>query len=119
MYVLFNLRAWLLVILLSILGLVTRLALYKLGKGGAQAVLNRFPQLKAEQWERGQTMLEAQGAWIVVLAGVPGLGMVFSTAAGAFGVRMLAFALWVTVGLLARYWVLLLILVALYHLVVG
>lgn len=118
MQVLLNLRAWLLVLLLSTLGLVTRLALYKLGKGGAQAVLDRLPQLKAEQWERGQSLLEARGPWIVVLAGVPGLGIVFSTAAGALGVRVLAFVLWVTVGLLARYWILLLILVGLYQLLV-
>ena len=119
MNVLLNLRAWLLILLLSTLGLVTRLALYKLGKGGAQVVLKRFPQLKAEQWERGQNLLEARGAWIVVLAGVPGLGMVFSTAAGAFGIRTNAFVIWVMIAKMARNWLLLLIVANFYRFVAG
>jgi membrane protein YqaA with SNARE-associated domain len=106
-----------LVVLLCALGLVTRLAFYKLGKEGWEAVADRFPQIKPEQWDRGRKLFETQGAWIVVLAVVPGLGMVISASAGAFGVKVPQFVLWVTVGLLVRYWLLLMLVVGIYSLV--
>ncbi len=55
-------RAWLLVAVLSLLGLVVRLAAYRLGKEGMEAVSDRFPQIKAEQWDRGRKLLQTRGA---------------------------------------------------------
>ena len=86
-------RAWLLVLVLSMLGLAVRLAAYKLGKEGIEAVSDRFPQIKAEQWERGHELLQARGAWVLVLSGVPGVGIVLVAAAGALEVRLPKFLL--------------------------
>ena len=99
--------------------LVVRLVAYKLGKEGIEAVSDRFPQIKAEQWERGHELLQTRGAWVLVLSGVPGAGIVIVAAAGALGVRLYTFIPWVSVGMLVRYWVLLLIAVGGYRLVTG
>jgi membrane protein YqaA with SNARE-associated domain len=119
MQVFFDLRAWLLVVVLSLLGLAVRLGAYKLGQGGIEAVSDRFPQIKAEQWERGHKLLQTRGAWVLVLSGVPGVGIVVVAAAGALDVSMAKFLPWVTVGMLVRYWVLLLIAVGGYRLITG
>ena len=39
-------KAWLLVILASLLGAVSNLTLYELGKQGVKAVTSRFPRIK-------------------------------------------------------------------------
>jgi membrane protein YqaA with SNARE-associated domain len=112
-------RAWLLVLVLSLLGLAVRLAAYRLGQGGMEAVSDRFPQIKAQQWERGRELLQTRGAWIFVFSGVPGVGIVLVAAAGALEVRLPAFILWVSAGMLVRYWTLLLIVIGGYHLITG
>jgi membrane protein YqaA with SNARE-associated domain len=112
-------RAWLLVLVLGVLGLAVRLAAYKLGKEGIEAASDRFPQIEAEQWKRGHELLETRGAWVLVLAGVPGVGIVIVAAAGALEVRLPTFILWVSIGMLVRYWVLLLIAVGGYRLITG
>ena len=69
-------KAWLLVVLLSTLGTVGNLALYKLGKEGLEVVISRFPRIKPERWHRARELFEKRGSWILLLSGVPGLGLV-------------------------------------------
>lgn len=99
-------RAWLVVILVSILGLAGNLALYQLGKRGVDAVRARFPRIKPEQWQRIGSLYEERGSWVLLLSAVPVLGTMLTTAAGAFGVAQPAFIFWVTIAKLLRNWVL-------------
>lgn len=117
--VLFQLWAWLLVILLSALGVAGNLTLYKLGQKGQEAVASRFPHIDPARWKRAGELFETRGSWILLSTCLPGLGMVLSTAAGAYGVRTHAFVLWVMIAKMARNWLLLIIVANLYHLVVG
>ncbi len=117
--VLFELWAWLLVILLSALGVVGNLALYKLGKEGQETVASRFPRIDPARWKRAGELFETRGSWILLLSCLPGLGIVLSTAAGAFGVKTYQFLLWVIVAKMARNWLLLIIVANLYYLVAG
>ena len=117
--VIFELWAWLLVILFSLLGVVGNLTLYQLGKEGLEAVVARFPRIKPAQWKHAGELFETRGSWILLLSCLPGLGLVLSTAAGAFGIRMRAFLLWVTIAKMVRNWLLLIIVANLYRLVVG
>ena len=111
--------AWLLVVLISLLGALTELAFYKLGQEGMEAVTARLPRIKAEQWDRASELFEKWGTWILLLSGVPGLGMVLVTAAGAFGVRVVEFILWATIGKVLRNWILLVAAAEAYRAVTG
>lgn len=117
--VIFDLWAWLLVVLLSVLGVVGNLALYKLGKEGQEAVASRFPRIDPARFHRAGELFETRGSWLLLLSWLPGLGLVLSTAAGAFGVKTHEFLLWVMVAKMARNWLLLIIVVNAYRLVAG
>ena len=117
--VLFEPWAWRLVILLSLLGVAGNLTLYGLGRQGEEVVVARFPRIEPARWKRAGELFETRGSWILLLSCLPGLGLVLSTAAGAFGIRMRAFLLWVTIAKMARNWLLLIIVVSLYRLAVG
>lgn len=97
-------QAWLVVVLFSILGVVGNLALYKVGQQGVDAVRSRFPRITPEQWDRARELYGERGSWILLLSGVPVLGIILTTAAGAFGVGLAAFILWVMIGKLVRNW---------------
>jgi membrane protein YqaA with SNARE-associated domain len=117
--VIFQLWAWLLVLLLSALGVVGNLALFKVGTQGFETVVSRFPRIKPARWKRAAELFETRGSWILLLSCLPGLGLILSTAAGAFGIGIGAFVLWVMIAKMARNWLLLIIVVNLLKPVVG
>ena len=111
--------AWLLVILLSVLGVVGNLALYKIGKEGQESVASRLPRIDPARWKRAVELFETRGSWILLLTFLPGMGLLLSTAAGAFGVQTPEFVLWVMVAKVTRNWLLLILIANLYQLVAG
>ncbi len=106
---LLDLRLWLLVVVASAFGTAVTLAYYKVGSKGTEAVLLRFPQIGSERWERTQTLYERHGSALLFVSFVPVVGMVLETAAGAVGVRMLSFIVWVFLGRMTRNWLLVLL----------
>jgi membrane protein YqaA with SNARE-associated domain len=98
--------AWLIVVVLSILGSAGNLALYQVGKQGVDAIRKRFPRIKDEQWQRVKDLYDTYGGWVLLLSGVPVLGSMLTTAAGAFGVPRPAFLLLVTIAKMLRNWLL-------------
>jgi membrane protein YqaA with SNARE-associated domain len=98
--------AWLIVIAFSLLGSIGNLALYEVGKQGVDSIRKRFPRIKDEQWMRVKGLYENYGAWILLLSGIPVLGSLLTTAAGAFGVPRPFFLLLVTIGKMLRNWLL-------------
>jgi membrane protein YqaA with SNARE-associated domain len=118
-HLIFQLWAWLLVILVSALGVVGNLTLYKLGEEGQGAVFSRFPRIKPARWKWAAEMFETRGSWILLFSVLPGLGLLLSTAAGAFGIKLYGFVLWVMVAKMARNWLLLILVAYLYRLVAG
>lgn len=109
MYLLLDPTAWLIVVALSVLGSVGNLALYQVGKQGVDAIRKRFPRIKPEQWQRVKKLYDDFGSWILLLSGVPLLGSLLTTGAGAFNVPRPVFLLLVTVGKLLRNWLLVII----------
>ena len=73
--VIFELWAWLLVILLSALGVVGNLTLFKIGQEGQEAVASRFPRIDPARWGRAVELFETRGSWILLLSFLPGLGL--------------------------------------------
>lgn len=95
-------KVWVLLVGVSVVGTLATLAYYYLGKQGYEAVLERFPQVKREQWDRVHSLYDRHGSVLLFLSSVPVIGILFTTAAGAFGIQILAFVLWVLVGRMTR-----------------
>lgn len=119
MDMLFEPKAWLLVVLFSLLGMVGNLALYQIGKRGVDAIRERFPRIKPEQWQRVETLYDEYGAWVLLLSGVPLLGSLLTTGAGAFKVPLYSFVVLVFVAKFVRNWLLIVIPVEIYRFFVG
>jgi membrane protein YqaA with SNARE-associated domain len=95
-------KVWLFVVGLSVLGTAATLAYYYLGKEGYEAVLKRFPQIERGQWDRVQSLYDRYGAILLFLSSIPMIGVLLTTAAGALGIRIVVFFSWVLLGRLAR-----------------
>jgi membrane protein YqaA with SNARE-associated domain len=104
-----DVKIWLLVLLLSILGTVAALSFYYLGKRGTKAVLARFPQLKKERWEKLQDLYQEHGTGLLLLSSIPMVGGLLIAAAGAFGIGVSTFFLWVLASRVVRNWLVLLL----------
>jgi membrane protein YqaA with SNARE-associated domain len=119
MHVLLEPNAWLLVAVVTLVGTASNVILYKLGKGGTEAVLQRIPRINPERLYRAQDLVEERGSWMLLLSGIPGLGMVLVTGAGILEVRLSAFLLWVLISLGVRNWLVLIAVVEGYQVVSG
>lgn len=111
--------AWLIVVALSGLGVAGNLALYQLGKRGGDAVLKRFPRIKPEQWQRVKRLYDEHGSLALLLSGIPVLGSLLTTAAGAFDVRLFPFVLFVFIAKLVRNWLIVVVPLEIYRLITG
>ena len=100
--VIFDFRAWLIIILLSVLGVPVALGKYYLGQAGYLAVKKRFPQITDDKWHRVKNWYDDHGAKVLLTAGIPGLGMLVITGAGAFGISRNSFLIWTFIGKLIR-----------------
>ena len=108
--------AWLIVLLLSVLGVVGNLALYQIGKRGVDAIRERFPQVKPEQWQRVKRLYDEHGSLALLLSGVPVLGSLLTTAAGAFNIRLFSFVVFVFVAKFVRNWLIAVVPLEIYRL---
>jgi membrane protein YqaA with SNARE-associated domain len=113
MHLLLEPIAWLVVIGLSLLGSVGNLALYQVGKQGVDAIRQRFPRIKGEQWLRVKGLYDRYGAWILLLSGIPVLGSMLTTAAGAFDVPRPMFL--VLISKMLRNWLLIILVAGTYN----
>jgi len=104
-----NPGTWLLVLGVSALGTASNLAHYYLGQKGTEEILEHFPQIKGKRWEQIETTFQRWGARTLLLSGVPVVGIVLATAAGAFGIKRSAFLLWIFLGKVLRNWILVLL----------
>jgi len=102
-------KIWLLVLIVSLLGTVVTLAYYYLGKQGVKAVLERFPQLKEDQWDRVQQLYQEHGSGLLFFSSLPIVGVLFATVAGAVGIGLATYFLWVLLGRVLRNWTILLL----------
>lgn len=114
-----DLKLWLLMLLVSVLGTIAPLTYYAVGKRGTHAVLERFPQVTEERWERAHRLYEKHGVGLAFLTAIPMIGIVLSAAAGAFGIRLVSFAAWVLAGRLIRNLLVLLLFDTALQIVIG
>ena len=115
MHLLFDPEVWLVVLALSFFGSIGNLALYQLGKQGIDAIRQRFSRIKDEQWLRVKGLYDKYGSWILLLSGIPVLGSMLTTAAGAFDVPRPMFLILVTIGKMLRNWLLAILIYGTYN----
>lgn len=109
MAVLLNINVWLVVLIVSGLGTAATLVYYYLGREGVHAVMERPPQITEERWDRATRLCQKVGSAHLFLSGVPLVGALLQTAAGALGVGLTAYVVWVLLGRVVRNWILLLL----------
>jgi len=102
-------RAWLIIILLALLTQVMSLAKYKAGQAGLEAVIERYPQIPGERWDKLGEYFQRWGSPIVFFSFLPVLALIIPPAAGAYGVKLAPFLIFSFLGKVVRYWILLLI----------
>jgi membrane protein YqaA with SNARE-associated domain len=109
MSLLLDSEIWLLVLVVSALGMVAPLTYYFVGQRGTDAVLARFPQISQEQWDRAHKFYQEYGSWSLFFSSIPMAGLLLCTAAGVLGIRILTFAWWVLLGRIVRNWLILIL----------
>ncbi len=67
-----DVRLWLLVLLVSAVGLAEKLAIYHAGQRTAEADLSSLPGVNEERRARLETMFQMRGTYILLLASIPG-----------------------------------------------
>ena len=91
-------RLWLIVIFVSAVGLIEKLAIYRAGQQSASADLRRVMGLEPERADRLKTLFETRGSYILMLVSIPGIGAALSIVAGAIGVTTAIFIFWVSIS---------------------
>lgn len=108
MEIFFNLRYWLLIVAISLVGVSASLANYYLGLRGSGAVFDRYPELESsESWSKVNGWFQRWGSRTLALSPVPLLGTALAAAAGIFGIRMAVFLIYALIGKIVRNWILL------------
>ena len=110
-FLLLPLWLWVIVLLLTVSGTAFSFAKYELGKKGMDAILESHPNFGKERLDTVARLFDRHGSVTLLLAGIPGIDTIVTTTAGAVGVAKGKFILWVTLGKLARFWLLAVIVV--------
>ncbi len=99
-----SIRLWLFVLIVTAIGLVEKLAFYRVGQRSADADLSNVPGINVERRARLENMFTTRGAYILLLASIPGIGAATTAVAGSLGVAIATFVFWVTASNLIRNW---------------
>ena len=99
---------WLLFILISVIGSFGNVGLYYVGNGGTQSVFSHYPQLEGDSWYRVDDLYQEHGGRVLIFSGLPTLGLLLATAAGAVGINLYSFFFWMVLSKVTRNWLLML-----------
>ncbi len=100
---------WTVVIIVSFLGVFTKLAYYNIGKLGKDSAVEHIPQVTPEQWQRLEEGYQKRGSVILLLASIPVVGSAITAVAGAFETGLATFVILVLISNLVRNWLLVVI----------
>lgn len=100
---------WLMVLIVSIVGVGTKLVYYRIGNLGKESVVEHVPRLTSERWEQVKSHYYHRGAITLLLASIPVIGSAVAAAAGVFSTSIGKFVILVLVSNLIRNWVLIFI----------
>jgi membrane protein YqaA with SNARE-associated domain len=109
-------QLWAVVISLTVLALVSSTAKYRLDKSGFESLKEHYPQVSDDRWDRVNGYFDRWGAPVVLFSFVPLLAWIIPPDVGAYGIRFRMFLLWASLAKMVRYWLLILIVFAIYRL---
>ena len=98
------------VFIVSLVGVVTKLVYYNVGKLGKDAVLEHIPRMTPENWESLEANYKKRGSVMLLLASIPVIGSATAAGAGAFETRIGTFVVLVFISNLIRNWLLIFVL---------
>jgi membrane protein YqaA with SNARE-associated domain len=96
---------WFMVIVVSIVGVATKLVYYRIGSRGKDSVVDHVPRLTPERWEQVKEQYNHRGALALLLASIPVIGSALAAAAGVFSTSLGTFVILVLVSNLIRNWI--------------
>jgi membrane protein DedA with SNARE-associated domain len=103
-----DVRLWLIVLMVTVIGLMEKLAIYRAGQRSVETELSDVLGYSQERQARYEEMFRTRGAYILLLASIPGIGAAMSAVAGFVGVALAPFVIWVTISNLIRNWLIVL-----------
>ena len=99
-------KLWLMVLIISLVGVLTKLVYYRIGKQGSDAVMEHVPNMTPDKWVGVEERYQVYGSRALLLTSVPGLGSAIAAAAGIMNTRMGTFIILVLISNLIRNWLL-------------
>lgn len=100
---------WAVILLISLIGVVSKLVYYQVGKSGSHAVAERVPQVTPDRLSQVSAWFDRHGSRVLAISSVPGIGSALATVAGIAGIRILVFVIWVFFSGLVRNWLVVII----------
>ena len=102
-------QIWLVILIISTLGSLARLANFYAGQRGKDKIKEVYTQIKPETWENALAAYQRMGPLPLLVASIPFIGTVLTIGAGMAGIGRNSFILWVMISKVIRNWVLVLI----------
>ncbi len=102
-------QIWLLILFLSALGSLARLANFYAGQRGRDKIEAAYTQIKPETWEKVLAAYQRLGPLPLLVASIPFIGTVLTIGAGMAGFGRNSFIVWVMISKVIRNWILVLI----------
>jgi membrane protein YqaA with SNARE-associated domain len=93
---------WTMILVVSLVGIFTKLAYYNVGKLGRDSALEHIPRITPERWESLEATYTKRGSVMLLLASIPIIGSAITAAAGAFETRLATFVILVLISNLIR-----------------
>ena len=90
------------VVIISVVGVLTKLVYFRIGTGGREAILEHIPSLEPERLESIEERYNQGGSGMLLLSSIPGLGSAIAASAGLFHTPLLTFIILVLISNLIR-----------------
>ena len=100
---------WLVILAISALGSLARLANFYAGQQGKEKIEAVYTRIKPETWENALGYYRRLGSLPLLVSSIPLIGTVLTIGAGMAGIGRNSFLLWVMIRKVLRNWILVLI----------
>ena len=102
-------RTWLLVIVISIVGVISKSIYFFIGRGGKDKALEKTDKISPERWDELEERYKRSGSKALIFGSIPVVGPVLAAIAGAFHTHFLLLVFWVMLSGIIRNWILVLV----------
>jgi membrane protein DedA with SNARE-associated domain len=104
-----SLRLWIIVLILSAIGIIEKTVIFYAGERKGDAVLDDLPGLTPGRKEQMKKLSERWGSIIMILASIPLVGSAVTAVSGIGHARRATFFLLVVISYLIRNWLIIIL----------